>query len=477
MASGKYDLALQTFEQAFVHTNLVYLAAVATICADWARSIPLAQKGGPALRLQLIQKGLTNAPQNLDLQLLLAAASHATDETAPTAKKLLADSVASATNREASAWWHFALWTDARMRGDLPTARQHLQTAYQLAPEIPKIKNDMAMDLSTGSREQAEQGLLLIQSLVAQSPEDPGWRDTRGQILAKLGRNQEALADLEFAAQELSDPRETQQVLAKVYAALGRKVPVPQPHASPILSQAHTLASQHKFAEALAKLEPEMRQNPKAAYAAAIADICAAWVTKTPASQRAERLRLIQKGLGYDPQHPALMALLLQATHAADDSGMAAKKLLDQLVATAIGNAAADWHLFLGQDARARGDLSAARQELQTAYGLAPERTDIKSALARVLVAGNQDDWQQALQLIQPILDQFPENPEYRNTRGLLLARLGQNQAAAADLAYAVTKLPSPSDSRLELAKVYDALGKSQLADQQRRLATPARKP
>jgi len=170
------------------------------------------------------------------------------------------------------------------------------------------------------------------------------------------------------------------------------------------------------------------------------------------------------------------MALLLQATHGAGDPGQAATKLLNQMVAKAVGAAAAGWHYYLGQDNRARGDWPASRQELQTAYGLAPERSDIKSALAGVLVAGNRDDWQQGLQLIQPVLDEFPENPEFRNTRGLLLARLGQNKAAAADLEFAVTKLTNAAASRLELAKVYDALGKSQQAEQQRKLANAARR-
>ena len=476
LAKGKYAPAMETLEQRLlVNPNPIYASAIADVCDAWARSIPPTQKDGSALRLQLIEKGLTNAPQRLNLQLLLAAASHATDQTGAAARKLLDDSIASTTNQEASAWWHFALWTDARFRGDLPAARKHLQTAYQLAPQIPHIKNDMAMDLATGSSEQAEQGLKLIQSLLLQFPGDADLRGTRGQILAKLGRNQEALEDLEYAVPRTRNAAALQRDLAKVYAALGRTAPAPQAHPAALLSKARDLAGQRKYAEALAILEPEMRQSPNAAYASAIADICAAWVDKTPAAQSAERFRLIQKGLSYDPQHPALMALLLQATHDSGATGPAASKLMDQLVATAVGDAAAEWHLFLGLDTRARGDVAASRQQLQTAFGLAPERTDIKSALADVLVAGSQDDWQEALQLIQPALDQFPENPEYRNTRGLLLARLGQNKAAAADLEYAVAKLPNPSASRLELAKVYDALGKPQLADQQRRLAAGAR--
>lgn len=489
LVNGKYAPALQTLEQQMHdNPNPIYASAIAEICASMAGGIPSAQKGGSARRLQLIQEGLANASMGLTnaqydqtlltLQLLLAQASHATDETGPEAKKLLDEAVASATNNESAAQWQFVLWTDARLRGDLAAGRPHLRTAYQLAPQIPQIKNDMALDLSTGSREDVERALKLIQSLVDQFPYQPSLRDTRGRILAKLGRNQEALSDLEFAVSRLRNPQGARQVLAKVYAALGRTPPVPQAHPAALLEQARSLADQRKYAEALAKLEPEMRQSPNDAYASAIADICAAWAEQMPANQGAERLRLIQKGLGYDPQHSALMVMLLQATHAAGDSGPAAQKLLDQLVASAFGDAAAEWHLFLGQDARSRGDLPASRRQLQTAYQLAPERTDIKSQLAWALVNGNQDDWNQGLQLIQPAVDQFPDSPEFRNIRGLLLARLGQNKAAVADLEYAVSKLPDPApETRMALAKAYEALGKSHLAEQQRRLAATARKP
>ena len=146
------------------------------------------------------------------------------------------------------------------------------------------------------------------------------------------------------------------------------------------------------------------------------------------------------------------------------------------MVAAARGESAAEWHLLLGQDALARGSVAAARQHLETAYKLSPQITQVQASLALALADGNQDDLARALALIQPVVDEFSEMPEFRNTRGLILARLGRNQEAVVDLKFAVGKLPEPKSSRLLLAKVYDALGKTQLADQQRRLAEAAGK-
>jgi tetratricopeptide (TPR) repeat protein len=451
----------------------MYSAAIADICASWADTISPTQKGGAAARLQLIQKGLANQPRHLGLQLLLVQATHTPDDTGATAKQLLDDAMANTTG-EAAAWWHFVLWTDARIRGDMPIARQHLQTAYQLAPQIPQIVNDMAMDLSTGNHDDLERSLKLIQSLLDKYPNQSGFRDTRGQILAKLGRYAEAVPDLEFSLPRLGNPVASQQILQKCYTALGRTAPVPQAHVATLLSQVRNLVSEQKYAEALNQLEIAMRESPNAACASAAADICVNWVPKIPPAQFSKRLELIQKGLAYVPEQPELKQMLLQAAHTGGDSGLAAKRLLDQLVAGAAGDAAADWHLSLGRDASLHGDLPTARSQLEAAYELAPSRTEIQAALAGILVDGSHDDWEKGLQLIKPALDQFPDNPEFLNSRGLLLAKLGQNKAAAADLEVAVAKLPKPTATRLVLAQVYDALGKTQLAEHQRRLAAAA---
>lgn len=477
MFNGKFSPALQTLnQQMLVNSNTAYASAMGDVCDIWAENINPKQAGASAARLKLVQKGLANAPENLKLQLLLVLATHANDDSSAEAKALMDKLVAGATG-DAAAWWHFVLWTDARIRGDMVTARKYLQTAYELAPKIPQIQNDMAMDLSTGNQEDVKRGLKIIQSLVDQYPFDAGLRDTRGEILAKLGRNEEAVADLEYAVPRLANSAESQQLLNKLYAALGRAPVAPPPNASVVLDQVNNLMSQNKFSAALDVLEPAMRDRPNAAYANTIANICCSWVETLPANQTAERLRLIQKGLGYAQEQPKLRSLLLQLSRANDDSGSAARKLLNQLVAGAAGNAAAEWHLFLGRDARQRGDWESGRQHLETAYQLAPQLTPARSELALILSTGNRLDLEQGLMLIQPVVDQFPDNPEFCLTRGRILAGLGQNKDAVADLELAVAKLPNPREARLLLAKVFDGLGKSKLAEEQRRLASTEDKP
>ena len=464
----KYEPALETLERiSRASPSPVYPPAIADICATWAEKIPAGQN---AERLRLIQTGLENASQNLKLWWLLIQSTHASDKTGAEAKKML-DEIVAAASGQSAAWWNFLLWTDARMKGDLPTARRYLKKAYELAPQIPQIQNDLAMDQSGGSREDLERGLALIQAVVEKFPDHPGFRDTRGRILARLGRNAEAAMDLQFAANRLANSTETRQILAKVYDALGQNQPAFTNYSSAALGRVRNLVSQGKYAVALETLENANRAVPNPAYPPAMAEVCAAWAENTPPGQFAERLRLIQNGLYNNPDNRKLRVLLVAAAGVADDPGLAAQKLLDQLVNGAVGVSAAEWHLLLGRDALARHNLSAARDHLQTAYELAPQLTQTQSELALALADGNREDLDRALKLIQPVVDQFHESPEFRNIRGRILARLGRNAEAVVDLQFAAAKLPNPAETRLTLANVYDAMGKSQLAEQQRRLA------
>ena len=473
LLDGKFAAAVQTLDQQMSHSSsALYSPALAEICALWAKKIKPDHNNGSALRLQLVQKGLTNAPDNVQLQLLLVQQSHADDKYGLAAKSLLNETVAKASGTNA-AWWHFVLWTDNRIRGDVASARSHLKLAYQLAPAILPIQNDMAMDLASGTREEAARGLAIIQPLVDRYPNSPGLRDTRGQILFKLGRYSEALVDLTFALERLPNASDTRAVLTKCYAALGKSMPVPEVRPSTGLSDIRMLIKQGKYELAVAALENLLRTGPNPMYSYALADACAEWISKIPPGQTNsadDRIRLIQKGLKQNPEQPKLRAYLVQAALSGTPSALVAKEFLDQLVDESTGGAAAEWRLALGREARARGDLLAARRYLQTAFELAPHLTLVRAELSAVLASGSAEDGAQALSLIQPVIEQFPKNPEYREIRGRVLAGLGKYQEALPDLELATARLSNPTETRRILAQVYDALGKSQQAEQQRQL-------
>jgi len=472
LLQGKYSAALDTLDDRMSSTtNSIYRPAVAQVCSIWAEKIKPNQKEGAALRFKLIQKGLTNAPENLKLQLLLVTATHAEDASATSAKIMLEEQMHKATGKVAASW-HFVLWTDLRIRGDLVKARQHLKTAYQLAPDVPEIQNDMAMDLSTGSHDDLEHGLTIIQGLLAKYPNAIGLRDTRGQILARLGRNQEAESDLEYSVNNQSSPAESRAMLAKIYTALGKTGPAPVAPPSAILKQVNILVAQGKLDEAISDLEKKLLSGPNPMLSSTLADLCVLWLEKNKFHATAsERWRMIEKGLKQNSEQPKLRELLIATSRFADTSGQAAQKFLSELVAKATGSAAAQWHLALGREARSKGDVAKARQELQSAYDFAPQLTPVRTELASILLTDKPDDLNKALELILPVVEQFPQSPEYRNIRGQIYASMGQNNAAVADLEFAASKLPSAQPIHLLLVRVYENLNQAKLAEKHRQLA------
>ena len=226
------------------------------------------------------------------------------------------------------------------------------------------------------------------------------------------------------------------------------------------------------------QLEKKLLNGPNPLLSSTLGDVCALWFEKNSLKTTAsERLRMIEKGLKQNPEQAKLREHLIEAARANDTSGQAAKKILNQLVAEATGSAAAQWHLALGREARSKGNIAAARLELQSAYGVAPHLTQIRTELASLLLSGNQEDLNQALEMIQPVVEQFPQNPEFRNIRGQILAGMGRNQTAVADLEYAASKLASSQQIHLLLARVYESLNQPKQAEKQRQLAKSATPP
>ena len=217
--------ALKILEEGMaISGSPAYDSAVAEVCATWAAQLAAAAKSNSAECLRLIQKGLACAPLNLKLWLGLIQISHFPDAAGMQAQALISEQVGQARG-EPAAWWHFLLATDARQAGRAEESRRHLQAAYQFAPDIPQIANDRAMDLAVGPQADLPQALAIIQPVVEKFPTNPGFRDTRGRILLRLGRAAEAVADLEFAAARLQNAIETRQALAAARAASGRPKP------------------------------------------------------------------------------------------------------------------------------------------------------------------------------------------------------------------------------------------------------------
>lgn len=234
----EYPAALANLETGFkLAGNRAYLPAMGDVCAAWVLSLKeTAPKDLPA-RLKLVQQGLEFAPQNASLLRELIELSRLSGPEAGDARALLNKLLAQTGTFPLL---HFCLGCDAWERNALDEARQHFALAFEQAPHLPHIANNMAMVLSVGEKPDYPRALATIQPVVEKYPDSASFRDTRGHILLKLGRYQEAVKDLEFALPLLPSKDRIHEALAAAYLQLGLK----------------DLANQHELLAKEAKIPP-----------------------------------------------------------------------------------------------------------------------------------------------------------------------------------------------------------------------------
>ncbi len=114
-----------------------------------------------------------------------------------------------------------AVGTEAAIAEQYLDAREFLAVAVERDDTNPVAWNNYGLVLSEGEDAQLEEALTAVNRALAIAPNEHRFRETRGQILLKLGRWQQAVDDLEFALNGLPDLAAIHVSLAKAYEALG----------------------------------------------------------------------------------------------------------------------------------------------------------------------------------------------------------------------------------------------------------------
>ena len=173
-----------------------------------------------------LREALTLAPTSRAALTKLAALAVAGDARADA---LLDDLL---TGGAATGVVHLAAGLRAVGRGETADARFHFERALALDPSLAAAANNLAVLTARGTPAangrpatdpDPERALGIVNGLLAKYPDQPNFRDTRGEILMRLGRPEEALPDLEAAlAGGLAGRPELHERLAEAYAGLGR---------------------------------------------------------------------------------------------------------------------------------------------------------------------------------------------------------------------------------------------------------------
>lgn len=199
-------------EAAPLHTMLgkVYLA--------WTQKLERDPKSDLGQRLTLLEKSMRHDPGNMETVMALWAATRLQGEAADRARAALRAELARGM---ASALIHVALGMDAFDRKNEKEALIHLEQAYRLAPQMIVVANNLAWVLSHSQPPDLNRALQLINSALKEAPTNLVCRDTRGHILARLGRWRDALPDLQEALKAYPERGELHALLAEAYTHVG----------------------------------------------------------------------------------------------------------------------------------------------------------------------------------------------------------------------------------------------------------------
>jgi tetratricopeptide (TPR) repeat protein len=109
----------------------------------------------------------------------------------------------------------------AFQQGDMAEARERLDQVFKLDANSPAIANNLAWLHAHAEPIDLPKALELSNRSVELDPDNYGHRETRGQILVKLRRWQDAIQDLEYAINGLPNDASIHASLATAYGQLG----------------------------------------------------------------------------------------------------------------------------------------------------------------------------------------------------------------------------------------------------------------
>jgi tetratricopeptide (TPR) repeat protein len=184
----------------------------------WSATLARDPKVDPGDQLKLMEKALAVDPANMDLIMQLWAFTKLKGEAGEKARAVLRAQLA---NGKGSGLVHLALGMDAWDEGKQDAALIHLEQAYKLSPQLGIVANNLAWVLANSNPPDLERALALINTVLREYPNDAMCRDTRGQILFRMGKHKEALTEFQAVLPVLRNDPGLHERLAETYDKLG----------------------------------------------------------------------------------------------------------------------------------------------------------------------------------------------------------------------------------------------------------------
>jgi tetratricopeptide (TPR) repeat protein len=197
--------------------NPAYKNALGRIAAEWAQNLARRAPKDLAGRFKILQRGLDVSPRNQTLVQQVVGLTTLTGPEAEQARTMVKQMLVEGRD---TGLVHFCLGAMALESGQPEKAFEHFRLAYEIAPDMPDIANNMALTLIMQPQPDLDRALGISTSIIERQPKNPAYRETRGQILVRQGKYHEAIQDLAFALPLLPDKSAIHRALAECYRHL-----------------------------------------------------------------------------------------------------------------------------------------------------------------------------------------------------------------------------------------------------------------
>ncbi|MBS0201589.1 MAG: hypothetical protein JSS49_01730 [Planctomycetes bacterium] len=232
-----------------------------------------------------------------------------------------------------------------------------------------------------------------------------------------------------------------------------------------------------QYPEAVRVLQDALTMNDQIPIRRALARSYVMWADSLPegiSNRRMQQFEMLAKGVQAYPDELSLYDRLLKLLEHGQDTGETVRQFLLKNIVE--GRAVGLSHLILGSYAFGTGRADEAKLHMEQAFAALPNADLVANNLAWLMIHTDPPHPEQALALIDPVVERNPTMPRYLDTRGHILVKLNRYRDAVRDLELAVPSLRKNVSTHKALASAYQQLGLLDLAQLHQRAADEAGK-
>jgi tetratricopeptide (TPR) repeat protein len=240
---------------------------------------------------------------------------------------------------------------------------------------------------------------------------------------------------------------------------------------------AETLAFLEDFPQALQVLADGHHLTGEPLYPPVMGRVVAKWhhfVVASKPDDTATQWTLLEKGLQLDSTNVDLLDRLVQLMGRTEEEAAKARVLINKVLSK--GEATATTHFLLGMDAWRQDDAAAAELHWERAIQLSPNLPMVANNLAWLLAHNKNPDLPRALDLSTRVIEKYPNDLSYRDTRARIYMKMARWRDALPDLELILARAPTFPGINRALAEAYGHLDRHQLAAEHRHMAEVSEK-